>query len=232
MTRRILLTLLLPALGLVLSTQGHAAPLCLPEATAAVLSHLGTPTDFRVLARELPVHADGVDLFDLRLWLADHGWHARVVAPEPPELLALVAAGWPLVVVRAEPRHAVALLPNAQGKGLPAGKVQVTVVDGATSLPQAAVRALTGLHVAMVIAKGPLPAADARLDAEFMATGWLRRAREHRLANEAQLTLVIRAVTAAPCFQPARQMLAEVVGLLSPTPKLGQMLAAVPRCQR
>lgn len=222
MTRPLLLLTLL--LALLLPTLGHAAPLCLPEATAAVLTHLGTPTDFRTIARELPVHADGVDLFDLRLWLTEHGWSARVLAPELPKLQGLLAAGWPLVVVRSEPRHALALLPAGQG--------HVTVVDASTKLLQPPAQALAGLHVAMLVAKGPLPPGDARLDAEFVATGWLRRAREHRAANEAQLVLVIRAVVAAPCFPPARQMLAEVTQRLAPTPKLRELLAGVPGCAR
>lgn len=224
MTRLFLLALLLPSLA-------HASPLCLSEATATALTHLGTPTDFRKVARELPVHADGVDLFDLRIWLADHGWGARVLTPEPLVLQKLLAAGWPLIVVRTEPRHAVALLPAPNG--------QVAVVDAGTTLLQPAAPALAGLHVAMVVWRGPgqvkepqAPPGDPRIDAEFQATGWLRRARQHPAANEAQLALVLRAVVAAPCFAPARQRLAEVTRLLSPTPNLRATLATVPVCRR
>lgn len=228
---RVLLALLF------LATTAHAAPLCLPIATAAALTHLGTPTSAEMLARELPVHADGVDLFDLRLWLADHGRTALVVKPDEDVIRQCVLAGAAVVVVRDEPegRHAVALLSG--------DATYATFVDSRAAQPTLTrwSAALGRARAAIVIWRPDgapkrgisqqLWQEMLRIDAEFVATGWLLRADELPGASTAKFALLARAVQAAPCNKAARTALAETQSRLPVTPWTRKTEAGLAACE-
>ena len=192
-----------PLLLLLLPTLAHAAPLCLPEATAVALAQVSTRVDALVLARELPVHADGVDLFDLRLWLEAHKQPALVLEPQPQVLEKLAKLGLPLILVRAE--HAVALTDLRAG--------QVLVTDNGQAVRTSWLAALRGAKVALVLwensPKQAFTPAEwrqlTRLDADFLASGWLRRALEVP-AGAGQNELARRALLASPCYLPAQKL--------------------------
>lgn len=217
-----------------LPTLGHAAPLCLPEATAVALTQLGTPTEAVKLGRELPVHADGVDLFDLRLWLADHAWGALVMEPNPEAIRQFVTRGWAVVLVRAERggNHAVVLTAGDEKS--------VTVMDNRASQPMRSAwpLALKSGHVALVVWRqdrspegnfAPTVWGSLRqLDAEFVATGWLRRAEAHKEAGPAKLALLAKAILAAPCFEPARRALTST--LAASTSGMNPVMPVLPVC--
>ena len=134
-----------------------AAPFCVPAAAAAVLTHLGTPLDTAAIAREVPVHRDGVDLFDLRMWLASRGWQVAGLDPQAGGLLRWLAAGQALVVVRSDgaDRHAVALWREATGV------VLETDAKAAAPMRRPTLAALRGVHVALAVghANAPWPTA-------------------------------------------------------------------------
>lgn len=232
----------LPCLLLVLafiSAPAHAAPLCLPEATAAALAHLGAPADARAIARDLPVHQDGVDLFDLRLWLPQHHFQALVLQPQPELLQRLILAGFPLIIIRDQPegRHAVALH-SGSAKG-------VTIVDNLAS-QQVNVPwplALSHMHVALIIWQPQKPLTQkhagskklwrdlVQLDAEFLSTGWLRRAAEHPKPNEQALFLAAEAIRAAPCFARAREVFAQILAQLQASDFTRKLVAGLVVCR-
>jgi hypothetical protein len=222
------LRIALIAVALLLPVTVWAAPLCLPAATAAALQHLGLAADATAIAREVPVHADGVDLFDQRLWLQRRGVEALVVRPD--DLPAWLERGHPVVVVRGAvgERHAVALWRAATGT--------VTEVDdravGPVQRPQAL--AVAGSHAGIVILRlGALwPDGDFKQrDAAFVASGWLRRAREVEPGTEARAYLLVQALLARPCAPDVRQELAATVLRLRPTVSLRMLLATVPACR-
>ena len=207
-----------------------AAPFCVPAAAAAVLTHLGTPLDTAAIAREVPVHRDGVDLFDLRMWLASRGWQVAGLDPQAGGLLRWLAAGQALVVVRSDgaDRHAVALWREATGV------VLETDAKAAAPMRRPTLAALRGVHVALAVghANAPWPATrqERATDAEFVATGWLRRAVEAGEPGAAQLALLVKAVQAAPCHAGARNRLAVVMATIARQTGAGLRLAEVPAC--
>ena len=239
------LSLLFTFMQLAFVTAATATPDCLPRAVAAALTSLGHHVDARSIARALPMHADGVDLFDLRIWLQTTGYTGLVLTPEPALLRSLAEAGLPLVVVDdganagAGPRHAVFIHADVGEPGV------AIVVDPlrklSNRLPWS--DATRHLHAALVLfdANKPLPsgvtsmtwAKMRRIDGEFQAYGWLRRAREWPAGaahDDDRFTLLGRAVAAAPCLAAARWALIAAVSQMKPTSARHETLRTLPVC--
>ncbi len=214
-----------PLLLLALLAHLSATPLCLPAATVEAMRQLGAPMELRTLASQLPVHRDGVDLFDLRIWLQDHGWDALVAAPDRAVIERLVRAGHPVVLLVAEAGgvHAVTLLS--------ADDQTVRVFDSrASAILQRPWRStLLSAHAALVLWKANRGSPGALIgdqawrklvaqDQEFVAAGWLRRAAEHKTANAQKRELVLKALEAARGNAEARAALQEIDAQLRAAP--------------
>ncbi|MCB9740185.1 MAG: hypothetical protein H6747_13050 [Deltaproteobacteria bacterium] len=200
-----------------------ATPDCLPRAAASALAGLGRDVDGRAIARALPMHRDGADVFDLHQWLRAQGVGVLALAPDLPVLEALGAGGAELIVVRrvladpqaaaASPAHAV----HASRRGAPSGSARVVDPNAGAPYVQPWPQALAQTHVALWLygsaASGPgrLPTALRgrlhREDAAFVATGWLRRAAElpgDAGADADRWALLERAMAASPWLPAVR----------------------------
>jgi hypothetical protein len=190
-------------------------PWCLPAATAEALRFWGTSPDARSIARELPMTAQGADLFDVRQWLQEGGWSVAVLEPSLRTIQGLVRGGRPVILVRTTPDgpHAVALLHG-----------DARIVEVHDNLATRPLRlpwrhALRGAIVAMTVSpqrvgmlaplSRPAQAAVVARDAHFVATGWFTRAQQYNQPCHQQIELLRRALEADPCLAAARSALVQ-----------------------
>ncbi len=200
------------ALALLAANLAAAAPDCLPRAAAAALADLGDPIGPRRITAALPMHRDGVDVFDLHQWLRSRGVQTRALAPDTEALTKLGRAGAALILVRGEGGQAHAVYARAAPD-----PAMATIQDprAAAAYRQPWPAALAGLRVALWLERdgqghGDALGADAqhaieRTDAAFVATGWLRRAAGLPFAAyDDRLALIGHAVDADPCLPAVR----------------------------
>lgn len=179
-------------------------PTCLAAATAMALTAQGHPIDALSIARQVPIHADGIAVLDIEELLARGGVRSWLLRADLPLLRRLFRAGVPgIVFFDATGKHAVVV----HGEDSVAGTFAVRdpTRPEVTQLASAALERAweaTGRQL-FVIVPGSLPEGtippelQGDMDAQnhrYRAIEWARRAEEHPVRGPQSWALYQRAV--------------------------------------